>query len=46
VVVVPRHVEADALRLAQDKAGKETPARRDLLAGKALRQVYDTYHVL
>jgi regulator of RNase E activity RraA len=46
LVVVPRAVEQDALRLAAEKAGKENQSRRDLLAGKSLRTVYDTYGVL
>jgi len=46
IVVVPRAVEAEVLRQAAEKAGKETSSRADLLAGKTLREVYDTYHVL
>lgn len=46
IVVVPRHVEKDALRLTKEKAGKESQSRRDLLAGKSLREVYDKYGVL
>jgi 4-hydroxy-4-methyl-2-oxoglutarate aldolase len=46
IVVVPRAVEAEALGQAAEKAGKETSSRADLLAGKTLREVYDTYHVL
>ena len=46
IVVVPRGIEKDALRLAKEKAGKESQARRDLLAGKSLREVYDKYGVL
>ncbi len=46
VVVVPRQVEAQVLELAKDKAGKESLSRRELLAGKTLRQVYDIYGVL
>jgi regulator of RNase E activity RraA len=46
VVVVPREVEKDVLRLAQEKAGKENQARKDLLAGKTLRQVFEKYRVL
>ena len=46
IVVVPKGVEDLALRLAQEKVGQETLSRRDLLAGKTLREVYDTYHVL
>jgi 4-hydroxy-4-methyl-2-oxoglutarate aldolase len=46
IVVVPREVEQEALRLAREKAGAESLTRRDLLAGKTLREVYDTYEVL
>ena len=34
------------LALARDKVGKESLTRDDLLAGKTLREVYDTYGVL
>jgi len=46
IVVIPQGVEAEVLRLGQDKVGKENLTRRDLLAGKTLREVYNTYHVL
>ena len=46
IVVVPRAVEAETLRRAAEKADKETSSRADLLAGKSLREVYNTYHVL
>lgn len=46
VVVIPKAVEADALRLAAEKAGKETASRRDLLGGDSLRAVYNRYGVL
>jgi 4-hydroxy-4-methyl-2-oxoglutarate aldolase len=46
IVVVPRAVEAEVLRQAAEKAGKENASRADLLAGKTLREVYNTYHVL
>jgi 4-hydroxy-4-methyl-2-oxoglutarate aldolase len=46
IVVVPRAVEAQALWLAAEKVDKESASRADLLAGKSLREVYDTYHVL
>jgi 4-hydroxy-4-methyl-2-oxoglutarate aldolase len=45
VVVVPRQVEKDVLRLAQEKAGKENEARKDLLAGKTLREEIGRAHV-
>jgi 4-hydroxy-4-methyl-2-oxoglutarate aldolase len=46
IVVIPREVEKEVLSLAQEKVGKETLSRQDLLAGKTLREVYDTYGVL
>ena len=46
VVVVPRDVEDEALRLAAEKVGKESASRAGLLAGRSLRQVYDQYGVL
>jgi 4-hydroxy-4-methyl-2-oxoglutarate aldolase len=46
IVVIPKEVDRDVLELAREKADKETLSRQDLLAGKTLRQVYDTYGVL
>jgi len=46
IVVVPRAVEVQVLRLATEKVEKESASRADLLAGKSLREVYNTYHVL
>ena len=46
IVVIPREVEKEVLSLAREKVGKETLSRQDLLAGKTLREVYDTYGVL
>jgi len=46
IVVIPQVVEQDVLKLALEKADKETLSRQDLLAGKTLREVYDTYGVL
>ena len=46
IVVIPREVEKEALELAREKAGKESLSRKDLLTGKTLREVYDTYGVL
>lgn len=46
VVVVPREVEDEVLRLADEKMGKENLTRRDLLAGRTLREVFDQYGVL
>jgi regulator of RNase E activity RraA len=46
IVVVPGQVEDQVLQLAREKVGKESLTRTDLLAGKTLREVYDTYGVL
>jgi 4-hydroxy-4-methyl-2-oxoglutarate aldolase len=46
IVVVPKAVEVEVLHLAADKVEKESSSRGDLLAGKTLREVYNTYHVL
>jgi len=46
IVVIPRQVEQEVLRLAVEKAGKETASRQDLLAGKSLKEVYAKYGVL
>jgi 4-hydroxy-4-methyl-2-oxoglutarate aldolase len=46
VVVIPKIVENDVLRLAHEKAGKENSSRQELLTGKTLKEVYATYGVL
>ncbi len=46
IVVIPKAAEQDVLSLALEKVGKENVTRKELLEGKSLRQVYDTYHVL
>jgi regulator of RNase E activity RraA len=46
VVVIPRQVEEDVLRLAFEKAGKENASRGELLKGRTLREVFDKYGVL
>jgi regulator of RNase E activity RraA len=46
VVVVPRSVEEEVLRLAEQKVGKENDSRRELLKGRSLRDVYNQYRVL
>ena len=46
VVVVPREVEQEVLRKAQEKVGKENASRKELLQGETLRNVYNTYKVL
>ncbi|RIK87904.1 MAG: demethylmenaquinone methyltransferase [Planctomycetota bacterium] len=46
VVAVPRELEDEALCLAEEKIAKENLTRRDLLAGRTLREVFDQYGVL
>jgi regulator of RNase E activity RraA len=46
VVVIPRDVEQETLRLAAEKIGKENATRRELLKGRTLRDVFDEYGVL
>lgn len=46
IVVVPREVEDKVLALAGEKVGKESESRKELLAGRTLREVYDKYGVL
>jgi 4-hydroxy-4-methyl-2-oxoglutarate aldolase len=46
IVVIPQGVVAEVLQLAQEKIGKENQARIDLLNGKTLREVFDTYRIL
>ena len=46
VVVVPKEVEEEVLRLAGEKVGKENSSRRELLKGRTLRDVYNEYRVL
>lgn len=46
VVVVPKEVEDEVLRLAEEKVGKENDSRRELLKGRSLRDVYNQYGVL
>ena len=46
VVAIPRDVEEETLRLADEKMNKENLTRRDLLAGRTLREVFDEYGVL
>jgi regulator of RNase E activity RraA len=46
VVVIPQAIVSEVLVLAHEKIGKENKARQDLLNGKTLRQVFDTYRVL
>ena len=46
VVIVPKAVEDEVLRLAQEKVGKENASRRGLLMGRSLRDVYNEYRAL
>ena len=46
IVVIPQDVVAEVIQLAQEKIGKENQARTDLLNGKTLREVFDTYRIL
>lgn len=46
VVVVPRDVEDEVLRLASEKIGKENATRRELLKGRSLRDVFNEFGVL
>lgn len=46
VVVIPHEVEAEALRLAAEKVGKENATRRELLKGRSLREVFDEFGIL
>ena len=43
---VPKAVEAEVLERAREKVSKESASRRDLQAGKSLREVFDKYGVL
>jgi len=44
-VVVPAEVEQDMLCLAREKVSKENMSRKELLARKTLREVYQKYGV-
>jgi 4-hydroxy-4-methyl-2-oxoglutarate aldolase len=46
VVVIPRSIEQQVIRMALEKAGKENLSRQELLEGKTLREVYEKYGVL
>ena len=46
IVVIPQAVEAEVLKLARQKVTAESKSRKDLLAGKSLRAVYNKYGVL
>ena len=46
IVVVPREVESRVLEKALEKVAKESASRKELSAGRTLREVYDKYGVL
>lgn len=46
IVVIPKELEEETLRLALEKVHKENASRSAILAGKSLREVYNTYGVL
>ena len=46
VVVIPQHMEGKVFELALNKAQRENESRKELLAGKSLREVYDKYGAL
>ncbi|WZP00154.1 RraA family protein [Isosphaeraceae bacterium EP7] len=46
VVVIPREVEDEVIRLAGEKITAESATRRELLKGRTLRDVFDEYGVL
>ena len=46
IVVVPKAVEKEVFRKANEKVNKENLSRRELLEGKSLREVYNKYKAL
>ena len=46
IVVIPQGIEAEVLALVREKIDKENLTRQGLLAGKTLREMYNTYGVL
>lgn len=46
IVAIPSLIMEQALRIAREKAGKETHCRNELMKGALLREVYDKYGVL
>lgn len=46
VVVIPQCIEQEVMAKAQEKVQKENLSRRDLLNGKTLKEVFNTYGVL
>ncbi len=46
IVVIPKEVEQEALKLAAEKVGKEDRVRQELKNGRTLRETYKTYRIL
>ncbi len=46
IVVVPSEIGPDVFQRAGDKVNRENLSRRELLAGRSLREVYDKYKAL
>jgi len=46
IVVIPGEVEAEVVRLAKERVGKESLTRAELMAGATLRDVFNKYRVL
>jgi 4-hydroxy-4-methyl-2-oxoglutarate aldolase len=46
IVVVPKAVELEVFQKAKEKVDKENLSRNELLNGKSLREVYNTYKAL
>ena len=46
VVVIPKEIESQVFDLARDKVQREDSSRAELLKGKTLREVFDTYGAL
>ena len=46
IVVIPHEAEQEDIRLAAEKATKESASRKAIMEGRKLRDVYDTYGVL
>lgn len=46
IVVVPRSIESEVFKKAQEKMQNENLSRKELLEGKSLREVYNKYKAL
>jgi 4-hydroxy-4-methyl-2-oxoglutarate aldolase len=46
IAVIPQEIEEETVRLALERVQHESDSRRELLAGKTLREVFDKYGVL